>query len=230
MREEVPYLPKQEQANLFKDVRRCESAGGQNGILAIAEDLRPLAVAADKMDADPWLFNVANGTLDLRTGKLRPHDPADLITKVAGCDLDPEATGPVFDKFLAEILPDDAVRGFVQRLFGSAMFGRVRDHVLPIFTGLGANGKTTLVELVRDVFGDYGIAAEPDLLIDKGYAHSTGQADLLGVRLATTVETDDDNRLAAARMKRLTGGEKVRARRMREGMTRVLGLDAGPGS
>ncbi|MEU0150898.1 DNA primase family protein [Micromonospora fulviviridis] len=211
---EVPYLTEPARSQLVADVRRCETAAGVDGVLRIAANLRPVAVAAVQLDADPWLFNLPNGTLDLRTGELRAHDPADLITRVAGCGYEPHAAGPVFDRFLAEVLPDPDVRAFVQRLLGSAMFGQVRDHVLPILTGTGCNGKSTLVELVRDVFGDYGIAAEPELLVERRGAHPTGQADLLGIRLATTTETDEGRRLAAATVKRLTGGDKIRARRM----------------
>lgn len=201
--------------DLAKDVRAAERVNALRGILDIAACLRPLAVAAAALDADPYLFNCANGTLDLRTGTLRPHDPADLITKRAGCGFDPNATGPTFDKFIAEILPDPAVRDFVQRLTGSAMLGKVVEHILPLYVGVGANGKTTLIEVLKATFGDYAIAAEPDLLIERDHAHPTGQADLQGVRLAVAAETDEGRRLAAATVKRLTGGERIRARRMR---------------
>lgn len=203
-------------ADLDKDVRKVETAAALKGILSIAACLRPLAVPAARLDADPYLFNVANGTLDLRTEQLRPHDPADLITKVAGCEFDPAAAGAAFAKFVGEILPDPPVREFVRRLLGYAMLGKVVEHVLAIFTGTGSNGKTTLVETVKGAFGDYAISAEPDLLVERSYAHPTGQADLLGVRLAVTTETDEGRQLAAATVKRLTGGDKIRARRMRQ--------------
>lgn len=201
---------------LFDDIRKCESASGIEGVLKISSALQPLSVPAASLDRDPWLFNCQNGTLDLGNGQLKPHDPTDLITKVAGCGLDRTAIGDEFQRFIREILPDDEVRRFVQRLFGSAMSGRVRDHVMPIFTGTGKNGKSTLVELVRDTFGDYALAAEPELLLQGQYGHPTGQADLMGIRLATMEETDEGRSLAAATVKRLTGGTKIRARRMRE--------------
>ncbi len=201
--------------DLAKDVRAAERMNALRGILEIAACLRPLAVAAAALDADPYLFNCMNGTLDLRTGALRDHDPADLITKRAGCGLDPAASGPTYDKFISEILPDEAVHEFVQRLMGYAMLGKVVEHVLPLFVGVGANGKTTLIETLKAAFGDYAIAAEPELLVERDYAHPTGQADLQGTRLAVATETDEGRRLAAATVKRLTGGEKIRARRMR---------------
>jgi putative DNA primase/helicase len=97
------------------------------------------------------------------------------------------------------------------------LLGKVTEHVLPILIGVGCNGKTTLVEAVMKAFGDYAIAADPELFIERTWAaHPTGQADLLGVRLAVTQETDEGRRLAAATVKRLTGGDKIRARRMRQ--------------
>jgi putative DNA primase/helicase len=213
---QLAELDKHDRKQLMADVNRVESASGLHGVLAIAGSLKPIAIAASKLDPDPYLFNVANGTLDLRTGRLRAHDPRDLITKIAGCGLDTYARGASFEKFLAEILPDDEIRGYVRRIIGSSMLGIVREHFLPIFTGTGFNGKGTLLDVVRAAFGDYAIAADPELLVDRGHAHPTGQADLLGVRLAVTSETDEGRRLAAATVKRLTGGDTIRARRMRE--------------
>lgn len=209
-------LSKDEQKELLRDIHRCESAAGLEGMLKIAGSRLPLAVSVDQLDADPFLFNTANGTLDLRTGKLLPHDPTDLLTKVAGCGYDPDAESPTFTKFLEEVLPDPDVRAFVGRVFGQALEGRVTEHLLPIFSGAGANGKSTLLEAVSKVFGSYAIAAEPDLLVDRGSTHTTGQTDLLGVRLATCSETDDGRQLAASTVKRLTGGDTMRARRMRQ--------------
>lgn len=213
---DLPDLDREAQKELLADIHKCESANGLDGALRLAGDLLPLAVGVQALDADPYLFNTTSGTLDLRTGQVRPHDPADLLTKVAGCGYDPVARSRLFDTFLAEVLPDPQMRAFVARLFGHAMVGRVIEHLLPIFTGVGSNGKTTLIEAVAAVFGDYAIAAEPDLLVERGAVHSTGQADLLGVRLAVCSETDTGRRLAAATVKRLTGGDKVRARRMRQ--------------
>lgn len=215
-RDELPGLDEQDAKALLADIRASEYSGGIHGVLSIAGSLRPVAVAASRVDGDPYLFNCTNGTLDLRTGELRRHDPRDLITKRSGCEYDPTAESDLFTRFLAEILPDDAVREFVRRLFGYALLGKVTDHVLPIFTGVGGNGKSTLLDVIMRVMGDYAISAEPELLIDRGSSHPTGQADLLGVRLAVTHETDAGRRLAAGTVKRLTGGDRVRARRMRQ--------------
>lgn len=213
---DLPELGRDDQKDLLSDIRKCESASGLDGVLRLAGSLLPVAVSVDQLDADPYLFNTANGTLDLRSGQVRAHSPSDLLTKVAGCGYDPAARSATFDRFLEEVLPDPEVRAFVGRVFGHALVGRVVEHLLPILTGTGANGKSTLLDAVASAFGDYAIAAEPDLLVDRGSVHTTGQADLLGVRLAVCSETDAGRRLAAATVKRLTGGDKIRARRMRQ--------------
>lgn len=209
-------LGREDQKELLADIHRCESAAGLEGAMRLAGSMLPLAVSVDQLDADPYLLNTPTGTLDLRTGTLRRHDPADLLTKVTGCGYEPGATSPTFETFLSDVLPEEELRRFVARVFGLALEGRVTEHLLPILTGTGQNGKSTLVETCMAAFGDYAIAAEPDLLVDRGAVHTTGQADLLGIRLAVCSETDDGRRLAAATVKRLTGGDKVRARRMRQ--------------
>ena len=199
---------------LRRDVTRCESATGVKGVLELASTLPRFRATISDLDADPFLLNTTNGTLDLRTDEIKPPDPANRLTKVTGCHYDPDAAGPRFHEFLEEILPDAEVREFVQRLFGLALVGRTIEHVLPIFTGSGRNGKSTLLNVVRAALGDYAIEAEPDLLIERDRAHPTGLMDLMGTRLAVCQESDEGKRLATATVKRLTGGDAIRARRM----------------
>jgi len=172
-----------------------------------------MAVPAD-FDRNPWRFNVNNGTLDLRTGDLRPHDPGDLITKLAPVDFDPEADAPLFREFMAEILSAD-IAAYLQRAVGLSMIGVVLEHLLLFLHGNGANGKTTLLRALQAMFGDYARQADPELLlVRRGDAHPTGVADLLGARLVVTTEVSDGRRMAEALVKQLTGGDKVKARFM----------------
>jgi putative DNA primase/helicase len=201
---------------LRADVRRCESDSGINGVLGIAAALTPFAATVRGLDAHPYLLNVANGTLDLHTMELRPHNPADRITKVCRGAYHPG--GPpadVWTAFLERVLPDAAVRSFVQRLAGLALLGAAREHILPIFTGVGANGKGTLYKALLYALGDYGHVGDPELFMHRDGAHPTGQMDLLGRRLVVVSETDEGRRLAEATMKRLTGGDPITARYMR---------------
>lgn len=202
--------------DLRADVRKCETAAGVAGVLELASALEPFAATTADLDADPYLLNVANGTLDLHALTLRPHDPTDRITKVTRAAWAPDADGPVWAAFLARVLPDPAVREFLARYVGLGLTGRVIEHLLVILTGTGRNGKTVLERALAGALGDYATTAEPDLFMHRQNAHPTGEMDLLGVRWVAVSESDQGRRLAEATVKRLTGGDRIKARRMRQ--------------
>lgn len=201
---------------LEQDIRKCESAAGINGVLDIAAALEEFSVTVRDLNPDPYVINLANGTLDLHTLELRLHNPADRITKVAGAAYDPTAAGPEWEKFLGRVLPDEEVREFLRRYVGLALCGRVLEHVLAILTGTGRNGKGVFYGAVAGALGDYASSAEPDLFMHRNNAHPTGEMDLLGLRWVVVSESDQGRRLAEATVKRLTGGDEIKARRMRQ--------------
>jgi putative DNA primase/helicase len=201
---------------LRKDVRRCESKTGVEGVLSIASALSQFACTVDQLDPDPYLWNADDCTVDLRTNETRPHDPADRITKVSRAAYRTDSSDSEWDKFLDRVLPNLEVRGFLQRYLGSALCGRVLEHKLAIWTGEGRNGKGVLYGAVNFAMGDYGESAEPDLFMHKDNAHLTGEMDLLGKRFVVVSENDKNMRLGEAKVKRLTGGDKIKARRMRQ--------------
>ena len=164
-----------------------------------------------------YLLNCRNGVVDLQTGELLAHDPALLLTKKAAAPYEPDADGTVFTAFFERIQPSEEMRLFIRRLLGLSLEGTVTAHILPIFYGDGANGKSTLTDAVMTALGDYADAADPDLLRARTFdAHPTGVADLFGLRLALLHESDAGHRLAEGTVKRLTGGDRLKARRMRE--------------
>ncbi len=198
-------------------VTQCETANGVLGVLTLARALPEFAATVRDLDADPWLLNCANGTLDLRTGERRRHDPADRITRITNAAYRPDTRSSEWTQFLERILPDANVRGYVQRVIGLSLLGEVNGdkQLAPICYGDGANGKSTFRETICHTLGDYASAADPSLLImRRGDVHPTGQADLLGRRLVTTTETEQGARLDLALLKRLTGGDKLKARFM----------------
>jgi putative DNA primase/helicase len=201
---------------LRADVQRCESDAGINGTLGVAAALEPFAATLADLDPDPYLLNVANGVLDLRTMELSEHHPQHRITKAATAAYDPAAPAGRWSAFLERILPDPAVRDYMQRLAGVALVGSVIEHVLPILVGVGGNGKGTFYTALLHALGDYALAAEPNLLMHHESAHPTGEMDLRGKRFVVTSETQEGRRLNEATMKRLTGGDPIRARRMRQ--------------
>src|SRR5205823_3085467 len=107
------------------------------GALTLAGTEPGIVATPDDLDADPFLLNCRNGTLDLRSGELRPHDPADLLTKMTGAEYRPGAAGAEFARFLERVQPDPEMRGYLARLTGHALEGRVVSHILPIHYGAG---------------------------------------------------------------------------------------------
>ncbi len=171
---------------------------------------------ADEWDAHPWLLNVVNGTLDLGSGELRPHDPDDLLTQVCRVPFDPDARGPHWEAHLKRFQPNANIRRQLQRGMGLSLVGTALEEALDIWFGGGANAKTTNARVIMGVLGDYAIRAAPSLLIQKKYdSHPTELADLAGRRLAFSVEVDDGRRLAEALVKDMTGGDRKKARFMR---------------
>jgi len=201
---------------LRQDVRKCESAAGVGGVLDLAASLEPFALTIADLDADPYLLNTATGTLDLRTMQTGPHNPRDRITRVTSAGVDLHASGAAWEAFLARVLPDEDVRAFLQRYVGLGLCGAVLEHVLCILTGTGRNGKGVFYGAVGAALGDYAITAEPDLFMHRDGGHPTGEMDLRGARWAVVSESDHGRRLAEATVKRLTGGDRIKARRMRQ--------------
>ncbi|MFO0790468.1 MAG: phage/plasmid primase, P4 family [Pirellulales bacterium] len=204
-----------------KWAHQSEHVARMDAMLKVARSLRPIPITVGELDSHPWLFNVLNGTIDLRTGQLHPHRRDDYLTRI--CPIKYPTVGggdPVlWLEFLNRIFSGNAALiRFMQRLIGMALVGEVLEHVLPIFHGMGANGKSVLLETVCGVFGpDYAMHAPPNLLMaSSGDRHPTELADLHGKRFVAAIETADGGRLSEALVKELTGGDSIRARRMRE--------------
>ncbi len=201
----------------MRAAKRAESSSAIKGALTLAATEAEIAIVPEQLDAHPFLLNCQNGIVDLQTGELREHAPELLLTKIAGGSYVAGTAGAVFERFLERIQPSEEMREFIRRLLGHSLEGRVTAHILPIFYGDGANGKSTLTDAVMRAAGDYADAGDPDLLRARTFdAHPTGVADLFGRRLVLIHESDAGHRLAEGTVKRLTGGDRLKARRMRE--------------
>jgi len=194
-----------------------ESRARIDSMIALARTQDTVAVRPADFDADPWLLNCKNGTVDLSTGELRPHRRQDMLTKTTGIEYDPQAEAPLFLRFLERILPDPEVRRYVQKWSGYALTGVIREHRLPVWWGSGSNGKSTLIGALLGALGDYAKQMAPDILVVKQHdEHPTALADLFGARLVATIEVGEGKRLAEALVKQLTGGDRMKARFMRQ--------------
>lgn len=198
--------------------KKCESLTRLNAIVKLAEAQPSLGVSITALDADQWVFNVANGTIDLKTGTLRPHRPSDLITRCSPVTYEPGASCPRFCQFLNEVFDDDQeLIGYVLRLLGHCLTGDVREEYLHIFHGDGNNGKSVLIDTVLHIFGAYGNVAPPTLLTQKRRSeHPTELAELRGKRLVAASETEKGEPLKVEQLKRLTGDAYITARLMHE--------------
>lgn len=196
----------------------CERAARINAIITLARSEPEIPITSDQLDADPWLLNVQNGTIDLRNGKLRPHSRDDWITKIAPVVFDPAANCPLWLSFLDRIFAGDkAMISFVRRALGHALTGVIREHILHVLYGTGANGKTTLVETIIGILGDFGMTAAPGLLLARhSEQHPTERADLWGKRFVASVETGEGRRFNEELIKQLTGNDTIKARFMRK--------------
>lgn len=193
-----------------------ESRSRIDAMIELATSDPRVAVKPDDLDKDNWLFNVENGTIDLRDGTLRDHCREDRITKLCPHRYDPNAQCPNWLKTCDIFFQGNhELIGFWQRLMGSAMCGVIRDHILPIAYGDGKNGKSTFLNTALHVFGPYAMQAPQTLLMAKSYeTHPTEQADLFGMRLVIAQETGQGCQFNEALVKTLTGGDNIRARHL----------------
>lgn len=200
-------------ANVSMSRARIES------IVAMAEKDPRLDVPHDALDAHPWLFNAANGVIDLKTGALMPHRPDYLLTKLSPTRYVPNAKAPTWEWFLKDIFEGDmGIVRFMQRSAGILLSGDTSEHALWFLYGHGRNGKSVMVETLLRVLGsDYGTEAAIGLLeAKKMEGHTTDIAELRGVRFLTANETQEGKALDEARVKQLTGGDTLKGRHMRQ--------------
>lgn len=208
-----------DRSTLVKWARKSESAAARAAMVTLATSEPSIAIAHNALDADPWLLNCENGTVDLRTGALSPHDRRQLITKLAPVAYDPDAPCPTWDAFLARVQTASELRGFLQRAAGYALTGIIRENALFFSYGRdGANGKSTYHETILAMMGDYGGPAARKLIFRSPNSdrHPTELADLFGRRFVRCSEVEEGQAFDEALVKDLTGGDTISARRMHE--------------
>lgn len=197
--------------------RRSEATARLKALLESAQSESGIAATHVQFDRDPWLLNVRNGTLDLRTGTLRRHRQGDHLTKLAPVTYDPQATSPVWDQFLADITAGDTdLQRYLQRAVGYSLTGRTDEQCLFLCHGTGRNGKSTFLEVIHALLGEYALAVRPETvqLSERGSKSgaSNDVAALAGRRYVITSETGQNKRLDLGLVKQLAGGDSVSAR------------------
>ncbi|TWU06878.1 hypothetical protein CA54_52800 [Symmachiella macrocystis] len=196
---------------------RSQSSRSMDAIVKVSRDQR--SILPENLDCDPMLFNCLNGTIELKTGELRAHRREDFITKLSPTIYTSGAKSELWCNWLSETFNSDAkLIAWLQKLFGYFLTGQTVEHMLAILFGVGANGKTTFLEAVLHAMGpDYSMQAAQDFLIEKrNDGHPCDKADLMGKRFVACVESGDGGRLNETLIKSLTGGDRIRARFMRQ--------------
>ena len=200
--------------NLSKWATKSESQQRIRAMLDLARSEPGIPILPEALNGEPLLLNLQNGTLDLRTGKLRSHDPGNLITRICGTSLEPDSDCPRFVAFLEEIMDGDReMIAFLQRVVGYSLTGSTEEQVIFILYGSGSNGKTTLIEALRAMLGDYAVNADPQtFMIQRHSGPRPDLARLAGARLVTGQETEANQRLAESLVKQVSGGDVITVR------------------
>ena len=197
--------------------RRSEANTRIKAMLELAQSEPGIPILPDQLDADPWLLTVANGTLALRTGELRGHDPDRFNTKLVEVAYDRGADCPLWRQFLDEIMgSDENMIRFLQRAVGYSLTGDTSERCLFILYGCGANGKTTFLEVIRALLGDYALRTPTEtLMMKRSGSIPNDVARLKGARFVSASESEEGRRLAESLIKDITGGDTISARFMR---------------
>lgn len=202
------------QAAAYKTLEAARSRRAIEAVKALAATHALIRANITEWDKDPWLIGVTNGVVDLRTGIFREATPEDRVLKKLGCPYAKGAISQRWKNFIATILPQDGVAPFVQRSLGYSLTGDTSEQVLFFLYGQGQNGKSTLIEMMQKIMGNYTWRANSSLFLEQ---RVEGEEDvkigpLLETRFVTGSEVKENSRLAEARIKDLTGGDTLHGR------------------
>jgi putative DNA primase/helicase len=200
---------------LAKHAVASASEARLRAMTSLAESELDVLVSPRDLDSDPWLFNVKNGTVDLRMGELREHRREDLITRITNVEYVPDADSNIWDDAIDRVTGSDPdLAAFLQRAYGYSLTGHTYEHKLFFAHGPGATGKTTTLEAMRLVLGEYSMTADFETFLkrrgDAGVRNDI--ARLAGARLVISLEVDEGKQLAEGLIKVVTGGDTVTAR------------------
>ena len=213
-------VSEEERTALLKHAMASERSKIVKDVLSFVATDPKIAILAEKWDSEPFLLNVQNGTIDLRTGKLRPHASADNITRLCAADFDPTATAPLWEKCLERWQPEAQVRDFLRHAAGYSLTGDIGEETAFFVYGTGRNGKSKFTEAIETLLGDYA-ARIPITALETGRKAGAATPELIpliGARMVIASELSDGKRLDEAFIKDVTGGDRVTARAMYAGL------------
>jgi putative DNA primase/helicase len=208
----------QEQGAKNGEAKTLAKAATAAAVERFAQSDRAFAVSSEIWDRDPMLLGTPGGTVDLRTGKLRPAEQGDFITKLTAVAPAETADCPLWLKFLNEATGGDTeLIRFLQQWAGYCLTGDTREHALVFSYGPGGNGKTVWLNTMYGILAEYAVNAAMDTFTaSQNDRHPTDLAMLRGARMVCASETEEGRAWAETRIKQLTGGDTISARFMRQ--------------
>ncbi len=192
-----------------------ESNNRIDAMMNMATSEKGIPILLDDMDTDPFLFNCANGTIDLKTGNLLAHNRSQLISKISLVKYDPDARDPLWYDFLETSTQGNGdLQEFLQIISGYSLSGSTKEEKMFFIYGPSATGKSSFIEAIKAVLGDYGKTADFETFLKKKFDAGIRSdiADLAGARFVTSIEVEQGKHLAEAVFKMLLGGDTVKAR------------------
>lgn len=214
---EAKVIEDEDQRELkLRGAAKLESRVGCDAAIELAQAQPALRIKIERLDQHPLWLNTPSGTLDLATDEMHAHRFEDFITHVTDAPYEPEATCPGWLAFLEEVLPDAEVRAFMQRSVGYALTDSIEEQCLWLLHGSGRNGKSTFLNVLRRVLGDYAASTHASTLMVKKHGDDKRNdlAALRGSRLVTVSESETGQQLAEALLKQLTGGDPLTVRKL----------------
>ncbi|HHT9136449.1 MAG TPA: DNA primase family protein [Candidatus Wunengus sp. YC60] len=204
----------QQRQSIAKWAVSSESEHRLNAMVSLAQSEPGVPISPQELDVNPFLLNCLNGTIDLKTGKLKPHDPKDFITKIVPVEYNTDAGCPRWIGFLETIFNwNYDIILFIQRAAGYSLTGDISEQCIFLLHGSGCNGKTTFIDGVSLLFGAYAQSADFEtFLIKKNESIRNDIARMTGKRFISAIEAEGERRLAEVLVKQLTGGDTITAR------------------
>ena len=203
-----------EREKILAHAKKSSTPGKMKAMLKLSQYKEKIMVRAHELDTDPYLFNSKNGTLHLETGELKGHSIEDLLTKKSPINYNADAKCPIWDGFVKQIMNNSQEKiDFLQRIFGYALTGEVNEQCLFILYGRGANGKSTMIETIREILGNYAMNVSSSTLLSQNFLSIRNDiARLNGPRFVSAAEVPMGRKLDETLVKQLTGGENVTSR------------------
>jgi len=203
-----------ERIDIEKAAIMSESVRRRKAFVEAATWVSALRVKTDELDPNPWLLNVKNGTIDMKNSEFKAHSQEDMITKIANVEFDPKADCPMWKQFVREIMDYKAeIIRFVQTAAGWSLSGDTSEQTMFILYGTGANGKSTFLNTIMYLLGEYALATPTETFMKKnGDNYSNDVARLRGTRFVTTTEVEQGRRMSEPLIKKITGNDEMTAR------------------